>query len=311
MTHRVLLAGATGALGVPIVRQLLASGHAVTGITRTAQGAQRLRALGADAVVADVMDRPGLLAAVAGQRADAVLHELTALKKPPARHRDMDRTNALRTVGTTHLLEVAREVGAGRFVTQSIVFGYGYRDHGSEVLTERFPFGRVEGNAFDVHVRAMASAEDQAFQAEGIDGIALRYGLLYGDDAATVVTMLRKWSLPVARRGGELAFVHHRDAAVATVAALERGRGGHAYNVVDDTPATFRELVTAIAKQHHVPMPLVVPGPILKFAAPYGGAILADVSLVVSNAKARGELGWTPAYPSFRDGIGSITPEGR
>lgn len=300
---KVLIAGATGTLGMPIVRQLLDADHAVIGITRSADGAERLRRVGSGVVVTDVMDRDRLLAAVDGVEADAVLHELTALKKAPVGHGGMAATDALRVQGTTNLLDVARAVGAQRFVTQSIVFGYGYRDHGHEVLTEQSPFGRTDGRRFDAHVEAMAFAEQQAFDADGIDGIALRYGLLYGEDADTVERMLRRRSLPVARRGGELAFVHHRDAASATVAALERGRTGEAYNIVDDTPATFRDLVTAIAEVRRAPKPLVLPGRLLKLVAPYGGVVLGDVSMRVSNAKAKQELGWTPRYPSYREGV--------
>ena len=151
----------------------------------------------------------------------------------------------------------------------------------------------------------MASAEQQVFQAEGIEGVALRYGLLYGAaaDQAKVARMLRKRALPVAPHGGELAFVHHDDAAAATVAALERGEGGQAYNVVDDTPATFRALLTAIARATNAPRPLVLPGWLLRLVAPYGGAILSDVSLRVANAKAKRELGWAPRYPSIADGV--------
>ena len=300
---RVILAGATGTLGIPIVQQLIQAGHTVTGITRTDVGRQRLGNLGARGIIADVLDPAQLLQAVRDTQADVVVHELTALKRAPAGHSGMAATNVLRSRGTTNLLEVARSVGARRFVTQSIVFGYGYSDHGSELLTEESPFGREDRRRFDTHIAAMVSAEQQAFTADGIEGIALRYGLLYGEDMATVVGMLRRRSLPVARHGGVLALVHHQDAAAATVAAVERGSGGQAYNIVDDTPATFRDLITAIAEAHRAPKPLVVPNWLLKLAAPYGGVVLSDVSMRVSNAKARKELGWAPRYPSFREGV--------
>jgi nucleoside-diphosphate-sugar epimerase len=300
---RVIVAGATGTLGVPIVQHLIAAGHSVSGITRTKEGAGRLERLGANVITADVMDRAGLLKSVIGIEADAMLHELTALKKAPARHSAMAETDALRIEGTANLLQAARSVGATRFVTQSIVFGYGYHDHGAQVLTEESPFGRTVGSPFDAHIAAIVSTEQQAFDAEGIDGIALRYGLLYGEDIDNVVRMLRKRSLPVAIHGGALAFVHHQDAAAATVAALERGRDGLAYNVVDDTPATFRELITAIAENRNAPRPLVLPRWLLTLAAPYGGVVLSGVSMLVSNAKAKQELDWAPRYRSFRDGI--------
>ncbi|MET4636929.1 NAD(P)-dependent oxidoreductase [Mycetocola sp. 2940] len=300
---RVVVAGATGVLGIPIVERLLAAGHTVHGITRSTDGVERLTQLGARAMIADILDRDELLHVARGAEADAVLHEATSLKKPPVGHAGMAATNDLRIQGTANLLDLAREVGATRFVTQSIVFGYGYSDHGDQVLTEDSPFGRTDGSPFDPHIAAMASTERQAFQADGVEGIALRYGLLYGDDVDTVVRMLRRRSLPVARNGGRLAFVHHQDAAAATVVALEHARGGEAYNIVDDTPATFRELITGVAEARHAPKPLVVPGWLLKRVAPYGGVVLNDVSMLVSNAKAKRELGWSPRYPSYRDGL--------
>src|SRR5690606_34395291 len=138
---QVLVAGASGALGGPLVRQLIAAGHQVWGITRSSQGASRIAQLGGSPIVVDVMDRDALLRAVEGKTFDAVIHQLTALKKPPVRHRDMAQTNALRIQGTAHLLAAAQATGARRFLTQSIVFGYGYADHGTTPLTEDSPFG--------------------------------------------------------------------------------------------------------------------------------------------------------------------------
>ena len=125
---RVLVAGASGALGTPLTRRLLAAGHEVIGLSRTPGNRDKLLAPGAEPLIADAMDRVALLQAVDGLKADAVVHQLTALKKPPVRHRDMAATNALREEGTANLLAVARVVGARRFVTQSMIFGYGYGD---------------------------------------------------------------------------------------------------------------------------------------------------------------------------------------
>jgi len=303
---RVLIAGGTGTLGMPIVHRLIEAGHTVVGIARTTEGAERLQRVGAPAIIADAMDREGLLRAVEGHEADAVLDELTALKKAPVGHGGLAQTHALWIQGTSNLLEVAREVGARRFVTQSIVLGYGYRNHGEELLTEESPFGEIDGRPFDAHLEAMVSTEQQAFQADGIDGVALRYGLLYGENADVVERMLRRRSLPVASHGGQLPFIHHQDAAAATVAGLERGSAGEAYNIVDDTPATFRDLITRIAETRNAPTPLVLPTWLLKLVAPYGGAVLGEVSMRVSNAKAKRELGWTPRFPSYRDGVGAM-----
>lgn len=298
---KVLLAGATGSLGRPLVRDLLAAGHEVIGLTRTPSGAADLAQRGCSAIIADALDRDGLLRAVDGQQVDAVIHELTALKKTPLRHRDMAATNELRSTGTTHLIEAAQAMGATRFLTQSIVFGYGYRDHGTEPLTEDAPFGVPAGDAFDPHLAAMVSAEQQAFAADGMDGVALRYGLFYGGDLADVVAQLRKRALPITRGGGELAFVHHDDASTATVAALEHARDGEAINVVDDQPVSFTDLLSAIARSQQTPVPLVLPGGLLRLLAPYGGAVMTRVSLRVANARAKARLGWTPRYASHLD----------
>ncbi len=300
---RVLLAGATGTLGVPLVARLIAAGHDVVGIGRSPEGAARIRELGATALSADVLDRDELLRAVDGHSYDAVIHELTALKKLPLRHSGMAATNRLRTEGSTHLVEAAQVTGARRFVTQSIVFGYGYRDHGPQVLTEDDPFGVPQHDAFDPAVAAMVSAERQATGIPGIDGVALRYGLLYGADTDRVAQMLRRRALPVTAHGGDIPLVHHEDAAAATVAALERGRAGSAYNIVDDTPATFRDLVETVAAARRTPRPLVAPLWLLALAAPYGKILYDGLSMHVSNERARTELGWQPRYRSIRDGV--------
>jgi nucleoside-diphosphate-sugar epimerase len=302
---KVLLAGATGAIGIPITRRLLAHGHQVLGLSRDPAGAGRLEALGAVPVIADALDRDRLLRAVEGRRADAVIHELTALRKPPLRHSGMALTNRLRTQGTTNLLAAAEALGASRFLTQSVIFGYGYRDHGPRPLTEADPFGWPAGDSCDPHVAAMLSTERQAFSAP--EGIALRYGLLYGGDSAQVRALLARRRLPVAR-GGVLGWVHHEDAAAATVAALEHGRAGQAYNVVDDLPAGWQEVYTAMAAAFGTPPPRRLPRWLLRLAAPYVASFVVGTSMHVANAKARTELGWRPTYPTYRAGVRSMAP---
>lgn len=314
---KVLLAGASGAIGMPIARQLIAHDHQVLGLIRSHAGADWLAGLGARAVVADALDRDGLLRAIDGLSADAIIHELTALRKPPLRHSGMTQTDRLRTQGSTNLLAAAEVLGAKRFVTQSIIFGYGYSDHGDQVLTEEAPFGIPAGNRSDPHVAAMASAERQAFTAP--EGIAVRYGLLYGGDAEQMHTMLTRRALPVAR-GGPLGWVHHEDAAAATVAALEHGQAGEAYNVVDDRPATWQEVFTAMARAFVAPPPRKLPGWMLRIAAPYVASMVVCTSMQVSNGKAKTELGWHPMFPTYREGVqamvarapaGAGTPEVR
>lgn len=300
---KVLVAGATGAIGTRITRRLVAGGHKVLGLTRHPGKASVLEQLGAQPVVADALDREALLRAVDGLTADAVIHELTALSSAPTRHSGMVTTDRLRTEGTTHLLDAAQTLGATVFVTQSIILGYGYRDHGDKVLTEDAPFGRPAGNAGDPHLAAMVSAEQQAFTAP--IGIALRYGMFYGGDADQLRGLLAKRKLPVAN-GGVLGWIHHDDAAAATVAALEHGDAGNAYNIVDDLPATWEELFTTMARQFGAPPPRKVPRWMMRLAAPYVASFATDTTMRVSNTKAKNLLGWTPAYPTYRDGLKTL-----
>jgi nucleoside-diphosphate-sugar epimerase len=297
---KILLAGASGAIGIPLTRQLIARGHGVIGLTRRGEGAQPLLDAGAQPVIADALDRADLLRAVKRLTADAVIHELTALKQAPARHRGMVQTDRLRVEGTANLLAAAESLGAARFVTQSIIFGYGYRDHGGRVLTEDDPFGVPVGSANDPHVAAMLSTEQQAFDAP--IGIALRYGVFYGGDAEEKRALLAKRRIPVAD-GGPLGWIHHEDAAAATVAALECGRAGNAYNIVDDEAATWKDVFTAMAQAYGTPRPRQLPRWALRLAAPYVASFAFDTSMRVSNAKAKADLGWSPKYTTYREGI--------
>ncbi|MFD2767805.1 NAD-dependent epimerase/dehydratase family protein [Micromonospora eburnea] len=301
---RVLVAGASGVIGVPLTRRLREHGHEVYGLTRDPGRARTLADRGVRAVVADAMDRDGLLRAVDGLAADVVIHELTALTRTPTRHSGVTQTNRLRTEGTANLLAAAEVIGAGRFLTQSIVLGYGYRDHGDRVRTEADPFGEPQGTKVDPHLSAIRATEQQAFTAP--HGIALRYGMFYGGDTARLRPMLMKRRVPVAN-GGVLPWVHVEDAAAATVAALEQGRAGQAYNIADDEPATLAQVFTALARAFGAPAPRRLPAWLLRLAAPYAAAFAIDTNLRVSTRKAHAELGWRPAYPSYREGVATLT----
>ena len=300
---KVLVAGATGALGTPLTRLLLARGHQVLGLIRDPAGASPLRALGVEPIVADALDRQSLLRAVQPFRADAIIHELTALRKPPLRPSGMAMTNRLRTQGTDNLLAAAAQMGARRMVTQSIFLGYGCRDHGDRLITEDDPFGIPAGDLLDPTMVALKQAEAKAFTLP--EGIALRYGFLYGGDSPQMRPMLAKRGVPV-MSGGLLGWVHHLDAAAATVAALERGRPGQAYNVVDDQPATWREVITTMAQEFGAPSPRRLPHWLLRLMAPYIARVAADTSMRVSNQKARRELGWQPRFRNYHEGIGAM-----
>jgi nucleoside-diphosphate-sugar epimerase len=300
---RVLLAGASGAVGAPLTRQLIAAGHEVVGISRSQANAERLRNVDAEAVVADVMDRESLLAAVRGVRADAVMHQLTALGTTKMREA-VQGTNNLRTTGTAHLLAAARAVGAHRFLTQSIVFGYGYQDHGPHVITEDDPFAEPVSGRFGPAMAAIRSTEEQVFSTEEMEGIALRYGAFYGQDSFSrmIINLVRKRRLPVPSSGGGFVnFIYLEDAAAATVAALEKGRAGQAYNIVDDEPVRWADYLDTLATELGARRPWRVPTWMLR-PIPYLHTIIT-ASMRVSNAKARRDLGWAPAVSTYREGI--------
>jgi nucleoside-diphosphate-sugar epimerase len=310
---KVLIAGATGALGVPLVRALIACGHEVLGVTRTPGKSGLLTNLGAQPIVADVMDREGLLKAVDGRQADAVVHALTALpKNGPLHHHDMYQTDALRDVGTAHLLAAAREVGAHKIAVESMHVGYGFGNWEDSVLTEEQPFappGRTQ--ELERHLAGFRSMERQIFEATRagwIEGISLRYGAFYGPDStAPLIKLLQRRSLPLAGGGHTfMSWIYIEDAAAAMVAALERGKAGQSYNIVDDEPVSWRDFMGLLAQAVGAPAPWSVPRWTLRLMAPYGEIFMAETSIRVSNAKARSELGWVPRVPTYREGIQKI-----
>lgn len=301
---RVLVAGATGVVGAPMLDALRAGGHEVLALHRPG-GAPPGRA-DVTWVAADVLDGPGLLRATRDLHADAVLAQLTALKRPPARHRDMRQTNLLRTEGTANLLAVARQVGANRFLTQSMMFGYGYDDQGARLRPETDRFAPTGRGRFEPHLAAMRANETQVLTAAGIDGIVLRYGLFYGGAAdAPLVEGVRRRRLPVLRECSPLSFVHVQDAATAAVAALERGRPGQAYNIADDEPVGWTGFVRHVATVLASPPPRTVPAGLVRRVLPYAAALLQG-GTCLDTSKARDELGWRPAFPDHRSGLAGL-----
>lgn len=300
---RVLVAGASGAIGVPLVRLLCHAGHEVVAIHRAPEGHSQLAREGAIPVQADVLDRRGLSHVLAGHWADAVIAELTALKKTPLRHADMAATNRLRAEGTANLLTAAQQLGARRFITASMVFGYGFGDWGGRVLTEADPFAPPGNGRFEDHLAALRANEQQVLGAPHLDGIALRYGQFYGPGpaSAALVAALCRRRLPVTRDSGAVPWVYVDDAASATVAALELGERGTAYNIADDEPVSMSAMLIAMAAAVGAPRPRTVPDWLLA-ATPFAKMIMTG-GLRVSNTKAKAELNWTLQAPTYRDGL--------
>ena len=302
---RVFVAGAAGAIGTRLVPQLVAHGHQVTASTRSPDKVDRLRGLGAQPVVVDGLDAPGVREAVARAEPEAIVHQMTALAGK-ADLRNFDRwfatTNQLRTAGTEHLLAAAEAAGVGRFVAQSYTGWSNIREGGS-VKTEDDPFDPDPAKNQKESIAGLQFLE-QVVPAAPLEGIVLRYGNFYGPGASeTLVDLIRKRQMPIIGNGaGVWSWIHLTDAASATVAALEHGRRG-VYNVVDDEPAQVSVWLPYLAEAVGAKRPMRVPTWLGRLAAGEVPVRWMTEGRGSSNAKARSELGWTPTWSTWRDGF--------
>jgi nucleoside-diphosphate-sugar epimerase len=297
---RVVVVGASGAIGSRLIPQLAERGHQVTGTSRSAAKAGQLRSLGAEPAVLDVLDAGGVRGVLAKARPHAIIYQATALAGQ-AFSRKMDRvfapTNELRTKGTDILLAAAAEAGVPRFIAQSFA-PYRYAHIGGPVKEEGDPLVAGPPASARLMFEAMAHL-DQAVTAAG--GIALRYGGFYGD-VDTMVAAVRKRQFPLIGEGnGMMSFIHLEDAAAATVLALD-AQGPAVFNITDDEPAPMRDWLPALAAAVGAKPPYHVPGWVGSLFM--GNAItMMTEARGASNTKARKELGWTLRYPSWRDGF--------
>jgi len=296
---KVFLAGASGAIGVPLIRALVAAGHEVTALTRFEANAPALRALGAVPAIADALDADALRRAVAAARPTHVVHQLTALPKGgPRSSRDLEPTNRLRIDGTRNLIDASAAAGATRIVVGSFALFRG--DEGPAAP----PPMRAAADA----VRSMEAQTLEASRRGAIEGVVLRYGLFYGPDTGSTrqMTAMAKRRLLPAIRGDRslLPCIHVDDAARATALALERAPAGAVYDIVDDRAVSLSEINEAVAAAAGAPRPLAIPSWLPRLIAPYLATVLS-VRMPLSNRLARADLGWRPAYPTISEGLAS------
>ncbi len=304
---RVFVAGATGAIGRQLVPRLVAASHEVHGMTRSESKRSVLSELGAVPVVADALDPHQVAEAVAQAKPDVIVHQLTAIGAVDTRHmeRDFAQTNRLRTAGTDHLLSAGQAAGVRRFVAQSNAAVYGRT--GAAVQTEE-AFDPSPVPAMRANQEAMRHLEAAVLGAEWTEGIALRYGWFYGPGTGLapggeVPELIRKRKFPLVGDGGAVwSFIHVADAAEATVAAVEHGSRG-AYNIVDDDAAPVAEWLPALAQQLGAKKPMRVPRFVGRLFAGEAGVVMMTELRGASNAKAKRELAWRPAHPSWRQGL--------
>jgi nucleoside-diphosphate-sugar epimerase len=306
---RVFVAGATGAIGQQLVPRLVAAGHEVHGMTRSESKRAMLEELGAVPVVADALDPDQVAQAVGRARPDVIVHQLTAI--PPLldlRHfdRNFALTNRLRTEGTDYLLSAGQAVGVRRFVAQS--YALWYVRTGGPVKSEEDPLDTNPPREARTALAALRHLEQAVLGADWTEGIVLRYGGFYGPGTslapgAEQIELVRRRKFPLVGDGGGVwSFIHIADAAEATVAAVERGSRG-VYNIVDDDPAPVAKWLPAMAEELGAKKPVRVPRFIGRVFAGEAGVVMMTDVRGASNAKAKRELGWRPAHPSWRQGF--------
>jgi nucleoside-diphosphate-sugar epimerase len=314
---KVFVAGATGALGRQLVPQLVARGHEVVGMTRSALKQDLLRSLGARPVVADALDPDAVAQAVASAEPEVIVHELTALSgkmsmrdaRHPERFQGAIMTSRLRTEAIDHLLAAGRAVGARRFVAQSFA-AFRFARAGGPVLTEADPLDPDPPAALRAGQEAILYLERAVTTIEWGEGLVLRYGGFYGPGTAISLAPDAPMAAPVRKRrfpivgdgGGVFSHVHIDDAAAATAIAVERGQPG-IYNIVDDEPAPVREWLPVLASALGAKPPRRIPRWLARLAAGEAATVMMTDVRGSSNEKAKRELGWQPRYASWRQGF--------
>ena len=315
---KVFVAGATGVLGRALIPHLVAGGHEVVGMTRSAAKQDLVRALGARPALADALHPDAVAEAVASAEPEVIVHELTAFSEPtgvrearrPDRSVAFVMTNRLRTEATDHLLAAGQAVGARRFVAQS--FGaFRFARTGGPVLTEADP---LDPNDPPPTLRPVQAAylylEQAVTSIEWGEGLALRYGGVYGPGTSTslapdavMTALIRKRRFPIVADGaGVFSHVHVDDAAAATALAVERGQPG-IYNIVDDDPAPVRQWLPVLASALDAEPPRRVPRWLGRLAAGEAATAMMTEARGASNDKAKRGLGWQPRYASWRQGF--------
>jgi nucleoside-diphosphate-sugar epimerase len=293
---RVFVAGASGAIGRPLVGQLVAAGHTVVGLTYSDRGSEALRALGAEPALADALDAAAVERAVVRARPEVVVEQLTALPRdytPEAMRASLAASSKVRIVGGANVQAAAERAGARRYIAQS---GCYYYAPGPGLATEETSFARDAPRLVAEGIRALVVIEDRVLGASSLEGIVLRYGFYYGPGTwysahGSVAEQVRGRQFPTTGDGGGVwSFVHIADAATATVAALTRGSRG-VYNITDDEPSPLAVWLPAYARWLGAPSPAQV---LADEVEDLDASFYAMQLRGASNAKAKHEFEFRP-----------------
>lgn len=294
---RVFVAGASGAIGEPLITELLKSGHSVVGMTTSETRARNLKRQGAEVLIVNALDAEAVDAALRAAKAEVVIDELTSLPKEPG---DMPKYAAgdrkLRIEGGGNLLRAALACGARRYLQQSS--GFFLKSAKETLADESSPFDVNASPSVAASARTYAELETRLFGSRAIEGVALRYGFFYGPKTwyhpgEAAANMVAKQQNPVVGNGeGVSSFVHIYDAAVGTVAALSAEPG--VYNLVDDDPSPQAVWLPAFAKFLGASEPPHMSEAEVMGIAGEDAVYYATKLSGASNAKAKRLLGWKP-----------------
>ncbi len=307
---KIFVAGATGAVGKRFVPLLISKGHHVVATTRTASKTEALRALGAETIVLDGLNRSAVIDAVVASRPEAIVHQMTALASVRSL-KNFDEefaiTNRLRTEGTAHLIAAAQAAGTRKLVVQSYT-GWPNARTGGPVKTEDDPLDPNPPKKMSRSLAAMRELERLVAGANGVQGTVLRYGNFYGPGTAfspdgEITRMVQRRQVPIIGSGaGIWSFIHMDDTATATLAAIESNAAG-VFNIVDDEPAPVSVWLPELAKTIGAKPPRRIPAWLGRLVMGESGVSMMTKSRGSSNAKAKRVLGWQPIYPSWRQGF--------
>lgn len=299
----IFVAGASGAIGRPLITGLIASGHRVTGMTRSDKGAKALAELGASVAQVSAYDAPALEEALRASQAEIVIDELTSL---PVRQSDMPSAAAgdrrLRLEGGGNLLQAAQKLGVRRYIQQSTGFfvqpGPGLADESEGLAVDATP-------GVSAAARTYAELENRLLKLENMEAVLLRYGFFYGPGTwysadGSAGEQARRGDIPlIGDAEGVWSWVHIDDAAAATVAAVTIPAG--IYHIVDDKPLAYREWLPAFAKAMGGPTPAQLSVDDTLMLAGEDAVYYATKLRGTSNSKAKVTFGFAPRRHEWLD----------
>ena len=294
---RVFVAGASGAIGEPLIAKLLKHGHSVIGMTSSESRAKNLERRGVETAIVDAFDAAAVEAALRRAKAAVVIDELTSLPKEQSempKYAAGDRK--VRIEGGGNLLRAAIATGVRRYLQQSS--GFFLKAAEGTLADESSPLDVNASPGVAASARTYTELETRLFSSSAIEGVSLRYGFFYGPNTwyhpgEAAANMVMRQQNPVVGKGqGVSSFVHIDDAATATVASLTAEPG--VYNLVDDDPSPQAVWLPAFAKFVGAPEPAHLSEAEVSAIAGEDVVYYATRLSGASNARAKSVLGWKP-----------------